>query len=577
MDVVYIFDSAKKVRKVLPGGVSELIHKEAEYELEAQISQGAEVKPGEFLGFACVDGRFRIFEVDDTEEDDLLAVTRIDGTDAAVAELAEKVIEHVEIKDAAPADAVAALLAGTDWTIKATAAGKRKTTQTVYYQTAWEALRDTASACAVRIVPYYTFGGGEITGRCIDLQEMAPVFRGRIYDGARDASDIVLTRTGSPCTVAYGVGKSTGEGNDPARVTIAGAVWSKEAGDPADKPSGQTWVADAEALAKYGRKEMVFDDQQITDATELLEKTWEALEAQREPVVGGEITISDVESVPGQSFRQIRLYDLIAVVTRQGETFTAQAIGIDRDYVRPEESKIKLGAETDDWKAKSLTSQIAKIKNEVAKARGGAGRAGNSAEKNKELIVENMDTIRLHTISINEQANRIGEAEIELGKAKARISANEKSLTDQGDRISSTEIVLNGTESTIGLIAQVEANGQAISAASIEINGVKSQITLKANKTVVDGILSAGLTGVTLLSATKVAANNGNFDKLSINGDPVVLNSQTMVTGVTFPQYEENTIYYTDHSGNNKSMLVLTPKKKVTGSRTTATIAYLST
>ena len=123
----------------------------------------------------------------------------------------------------------------------------------------------------------------------------------------------------------------------------------------------------------------------------------------------------------------------------------------------------------------------------------------------------------------------------------------------------------------------MEANGQAISAASIEINGVKSQITLKANKTVVDGILSAGLTGVTLLSATKVAANNGNFDKLSINGDPVVLNSQTMVTGVTFPQYEENTIYYTDHSGNNKSMLVLTPKKKVTGSRTTATIAYLST
>lgn len=577
MDVVYIFDPAKKVRKVLPGGVSELIHKEAEYELEAQISQGAGVRPGEFLGFACVDGRFRLFEVDDTEEDDLLAVTRIDGTDAAVAELAEKVIEHVEIKDAAPADAVTALLSGTDWTIKATAAGKRKATQTVYYQTAWEALRDTASACAVRIVPYYTFGGGEITGRCIDLQEMAPVFRGRIYDGARDANDIVLTRTGSPCTVAYGVGKSTGEGNDPARVTIAGAVWSKEAGDPADKPSGQTWVADAEALAKYGRKEMVFDDQQITDAAELLEKTWEALEAKREPVVGGEITISDVESVPGQSFRQIRLYDLIAVVTRQGETFTAQAIGIDRDYVRPEESKIKLGAETDDWKAKSLTSQIAKIKSEVAKARGGAGRAGNSAEKNKELIVENMDTIRLHTISINEQANRIGEAEIELGKAKARISANEKSLTDQGDRISSTEIVLNGTESTIGLIAQVEANGQAISAASIEINGVKSQITLKANKTVVDGILSAGLTGVTLLSATKVAANNGNFDKLSINGDPVVLNSQTMVTGVTFPQYEENTIYYTDHSGNNKSMLVLTPKKKVTGSRTTATIAYLST
>ena len=576
MDVVYIFDAARRVRKVLPGGVSELVHKEADYELEAEVTMGAGVRPGEFLGFRCVDGRFRLFEVDETEEDDLLAVTRITATDAAAAELTEKVIEHVELTDSAPADGAAALLAGTAWEIRAAAAGKRKATMTVYYQTAWEALRDMATACAVRVVPYYDFSGGAITARCIDLQEMEPIFRGRIFDSATDAGSVYLTRTGSPCTVAYGVGKATGEGNDPSRLTIAGVTWSKAGGDPADKPYGQTWIADEAALAKYGRKEMVFSDQQITDEGELLEKTWEALEAQREPIIGGTATVQDMEMLPGQSHRKIRLYDLVAVITRQGETFTSQVVDIERDYVRPEETKIKLGAEKDEWK-KNLTKQIASIKSDLAKARGGAGRAGNSAEKNKELIVENMDLIRLHTIAINEQANKISETEIKLENATVRITANEKSLTDQGDRISSTEITLNGTESTIGLIAQVEANGQAISAASVEINGVKSQITLKANKTVVDGILSAGLTGVTLLSATKVAANNGNFDKLSIYGDPVVLNSQTMVTGVTFPQYEENTIYYKDHSGNNKSMLVLTPKKKVTGSRTTATIAYLST
>ena len=87
MDVVYIFDTARRVRKVLPGGVSELVHKEADYELEAEVTMGAGVRPGEFLGFRCVDGRFRLFEVDETEEDDLLAVTRITATDAAAAEL----------------------------------------------------------------------------------------------------------------------------------------------------------------------------------------------------------------------------------------------------------------------------------------------------------------------------------------------------------------------------------------------------------------------------------------------------------------------------------------------------------
>ena len=131
MDVVYIFDAARRVRKVLPGGVSELVHKEADYELEAEVTMGAGVRPGEFLGFRCVDGRFRLFEVDETEEDDLLAVTRITATDAAAAELTEKVIEHVELTDSAPADGAAALLAGTAWEIRATAAGKRKATLTV--------------------------------------------------------------------------------------------------------------------------------------------------------------------------------------------------------------------------------------------------------------------------------------------------------------------------------------------------------------------------------------------------------------------------------------------------------------
>lgn len=503
MDVVYVFDAARRVRKVMASGVSELIHKESDYELEAEVSQSAGVRPGEFLGFLCVDGRFRLFEVDETEEDDLLAVTRITATDAAVAELTEKVIEHVELKDSTPTGGAAALLTGTTWEIKTTATGKRKVTLTVYYQSAWEALRDTASACAVRIIPYYAFSGGTITGRYIDLQEMEPIFRGRLFDSASDASNVYLTRTGSPYTVAYGVGKSTGEGNDPSRLTIAGVTWSKAAGNPADKPAGQTWIADPETLAKYGRKEMVFTDQQITDATELLEKTWEALEAQREPVVGGTATIHDVEMLPGQSHRQIRLYDLVAVITRRGETFSSQVIGIDRDYIRPEQSKIKLGSETDNWKEKGLTSQIAKIKSDVAKARGGAGRAGNSAEKNRELIVENMDTIRLHTIAIDENANRIGEAEIELGKAKARISANEKTLTDQDVRISETEITLNGSEAEIGLIAKVAANGEAISAANVRIDGQAAEIELKVSK---NGVISAiNLTSETAtISASKI-------------------------------------------------------------------------
>lgn len=51
--------------------------------------------------------------------------------------------------------------------------------------------------------------------------------------------------------------------------------------------------------------------------------------------------------------------------------------------------------------------------------------------------------------------------------------------------------------------------------------------------------------------------------------------TKTFVTGVTLPTYTENTIYYKDHSGKNQSMLVLTPKKKVTGSVSSKEVIYL--
>ena len=180
---------------------------------------------------------------------------------------------------------------------------------------------------------------------------------------------------------------------------------------------------------------------------------------------------------------------------------------------------------------------------------------------------------------LEEVAERLNDAWTEIDRNKAEIALRAYSTTveDINTRTSRVEVTLNGTETTIGLVAKVEENNNEISSAKIEINGVKSQITLKADKTVVDGILSTGLAGVGTLSANNVAGNKGNFDSLSINGNPVVSNTQTMVTSVTFPTYEEDTIYYKNHSNVNSSKLVLTPTKKIKGSYNTATIVYLAT
>ena len=95
--MVYIFDAAKRVRKILsPGSITELVHDEGAYSLSAAISMDAAVKNGEHIGFKCVDGHFRIFTVTKSENFDDNATCFITARDAIVMELMETIVEDLQ-------------------------------------------------------------------------------------------------------------------------------------------------------------------------------------------------------------------------------------------------------------------------------------------------------------------------------------------------------------------------------------------------------------------------------------------------------------------------------------------------
>ena len=58
---VYLYDSRKRLRKAIVWGISKLIHDERDFMLTAEILNAYAATPGEFLGFLCVDGRYRLF------------------------------------------------------------------------------------------------------------------------------------------------------------------------------------------------------------------------------------------------------------------------------------------------------------------------------------------------------------------------------------------------------------------------------------------------------------------------------------------------------------------------------------
>lgn len=599
---VYLFDSHMSVRAVLAKDVVELLHTEHEYMLDAKIPARYAAEPGEYLGFACVDGRFRLFEIDGAEDDSSIGLTVISATDAGAAELNSIIAPETRLEGKTASEMTAAVLEGSGWTLGTVTATDRTGYAEWYYRKVWACLSEIKTIYNARVVPYYTFDGSKLTAKKVDVLARVPVFRGRIFQGRAGAEDISIRLSGSPRSVMYGLGKTTGTGSVPERLTFADVVWSVANGDPADKPEGQDWIADPEAVETYGRKADIYDDSDEENAEKLLQKTWEALQARKKPTVEGTATAQDMEMAPGQDWRKVRLYDQVGVVDRRGVAVMTQVLEIERDYIRPWMTKFTLGDEAQEEaqkKRNSLASQISAMDTEIKKAGGGGRGAGNAAAENREYIVENKELIRLHTIDIAANGSRIQETEIRMEDAEVSIAAAEKTLSSQGERLNTVEVDLNGSDSSIGLIAKVQQNteeissanvridganaqislkasktevdalGSRVSQAEIDIDGAQSQITLKANKTVVDGILSTGLAGVGTLSATNVAGNRGNFDSLSINGDSVVSHSVTVLKSVSLSAPKTT---FTDYYGDQYTVVAsasLTTK--------TETIVYLST
>lgn len=485
---VYLFDTHRRVRQVLPD-VYELVHDEAEWRLTAQIPLSAGAQPGEYLGFECVDGAFRLFGIDEAEDDERSGVTAIDATDAAVWDLTGVIVKSVKLEDAGAAEAFGAILSGTGCALGTVTATGRTGDIDIYYQNAWKALQDTRATYDARLVVRYGIADNVITGMALDVLAKESVFRGRFFDTAVDAESAYLTRSGRPVTVLYGLGNSVSTGDNPQKLTFADVVWSAAGGDPADKPAGQDWIGDAEAMAIYGRVEDVYTNQYQDDPAKLLRETWEQLQKVCHPLVTATATVQDMEFVPGYEHQQVRLWDTVAIVRRDGTALESTVTGIERDYVHPWLTKLRTGDEDHD--EPSLAREMARASASMEQLSNRVGGHGAGISENKQFIVENQEIIRLHTIKINENGTKIQETEIRMADAEIALKAQEKVLTSQGERLSQAEVDINGAKAEIALKANqttVDALGTRVSSAEVRISGAEAQIELKVNR---DGVISA--------------------------------------------------------------------------------------
>ena len=508
MAMIWLFDNAKQLKRPIKH-VQEIIHDEAEYKAEAQILSADRPEYGDHFGFQCADGRFRLFLIRIVDIADETGVCTLTGTDAAVAELDSAIVESLGLAGKTAQEAAQQALSTSGWMVGRVEENNVFEAEDAYYESAWTVLKNIGTAAKVRAVPYFEFEGNQITGRKVDLLSKTPTWRGLIHTRKKGARNIIITEEGVPYGRVYGLGKVSGSGDPPERVTFADVAWSRANGDPADKPAGQTWVAfpGAKTDAAY-----VFDDNRQADSRKLLSDAFADLEERQRPKASGSANIGDMEFAPGYEHRIVRIWDKAVVRTAEGITVETTVINIKRYYVRRELTKIILGDEKE-TNMYRIERQIAKANTEAVRASRSAGGAGVAAKKNKEAIIEAEEQIllrafRTDVIKLEE------DTAVEIAKLYVNLDTIQKQIELKANvtTVDNLKNVVDELDSTVtiqaGQISSKVSHNEIISS----INQTAESIVIDAGRIDLSGYvtasqLSAEIADITLSFASTVATN----------------------------------------------------------------------
>lgn len=325
-----------------------------EFSCPADHEAAGYVVEGNLVAIEDPEGDYQLFQIVRVEE------SRADGPpiktafcEHAALELLDEIIEDKRPYGVSAQFALMVALEGTRWQV-GQVDNLGQNSVNFYYESVLSAIQKILNTWGGEVRYRVTIEHNQITGRFIDILDRRGDDRGRVF---RYAKDIVSARRtidlSNVKTALYGRGKGeeTEEGYG-RRITFAEVEWKVANGDPVDKPLGQEWVGDPEALARWGRENGtrhrfgVFEDPDIEDPAELLRRTWEELQRLKEPLISYEAQVVDLEQLPGYEHEIVRLGDTVRVIDetfRPALKLEARVIELRRHLTEPDRTEVVLG------------------------------------------------------------------------------------------------------------------------------------------------------------------------------------------------------------------------------------------
>src|SRR5690625_415877 len=329
---LYVFDNQDNLLTVTYNYIT------AEFEETVEKSDGLTIEfpmmdddakhfvGGNQVAFRDLKGNFRLFLIREVDDQDGEATEKVIECMPAMQELTDVMVEEKRPQDRTAEYVLGIILERSRWQAGSVAElGKFSTS--FYFKDAYECLGKLTEIWGGEIVDRIEIDKNKIAGRYIDIVHRKGENNGKRFEIGKDIKNITRTVLYYPKTALYGKGSSLeleddeGEatGGHSRKITFRDVEWKKANGDPVDKPKGQEWVGDPEAIKKHGipnhktgelnHRFGMFEDNDEEDPETLLKKTWEAVQDEKDPKAQYEMDIETFYGVADYEHEQVFLGD----------------------------------------------------------------------------------------------------------------------------------------------------------------------------------------------------------------------------------------------------------------------------
>lgn len=484
-------------------------------------------------------GTHQIYEVRQAKTLQPDGYQQVTAEHICISELCNEHIDTKELKKKTISSALTTVLSGTQWSLGSHATNPKASLE-ISRGSVWSAVSQLKDTFNVYIVPRVVLNNDGTISRYLDVEKSSGTWRGVRLSIDKNALDPSVTYDDSELyTALYGYGGSqpNSSGSETKETDFSDVKWSKTADHPA-KPKGQKYLEDPAATAAYGRNGRArfgyYQNSDITDPEELLEKTWEKLQTVSKPQISVEGTVADLYRL-GYADQPLRLHDIALVeILPSGFKSELQIIRMTVDLLDPTATNVTIGS--------YIPNIIYYNKRTNDAAGGGGGGGGNTdPEENKwreftTTINAYQDGTGLQIDAIHHQINEQGEdiaaqegrlevlydqitAEVtDRRNADAELSGR---ITVLADKISLVVEKKNGKDviKSASIIAAIndDTSSVTIEADHIDLRGYVTMRNFNALSGTVDGILAAGTFGSnritsSVINATSTLAASGSFN-----------------------------------------------------------------